>query len=102
MLSPKASPRSGPTEEPTTLDLVELTRQVVDAGSRHDADAVMGFCAPDAVWDMSDAGMGIFEGVAEIRGSIDDWYATSESHETEVLEMLDLVHRSRGGSVNHG
>jgi len=54
------------------------------------------------VWDMSDAGMGIFEGAAEITGFIDDWYSMWGSHETGVLEMLDLVHRSRGGSVNHG
>ena len=47
-------------EEVAARDLVELTRQVFDAGSRHDADAVMGFYAPDAVWDMSDAGMGVF------------------------------------------
>jgi hypothetical protein len=47
------------TEESTTPDLVELSRRQFAAGNRHDADAVLSNCVPDAVWDLSDAGMGV-------------------------------------------
>jgi hypothetical protein len=37
-------------EESTTSDLVELSRRLVEAGNRHDFDAVMSFYAPVAIW----------------------------------------------------
>jgi len=45
-----------------TPDLVELTRRAFETGTRHDLDAIMGFHAPDAVWDLSDLWLGTFEG----------------------------------------
>jgi ketosteroid isomerase-like protein len=47
--------------------LVELTRQVIDAGNRRDLDAVMSLYAPDVVWESLD-GLGVFDGVTAVRG----------------------------------
>jgi ketosteroid isomerase-like protein len=79
-------------EEPTTPDPVELTRQAEDAWSRHDLDALMGFYAYDAVFDLSDLGIGTFEGAAAIRGFLEDWLGTWGDHLIEIEEMVDLGH----------
>ena len=50
----------------------------------------MSFYAPDAVWDLSDAGLGTFEGVAAIGSFIDDWWGTWGDHLIEVEEIVDL------------
>jgi ketosteroid isomerase-like protein len=80
------------SEESTTPDVVELTRHVLEAANRHDLDALMGSYAPDAVWDLSDAGIGTFEGVAAIRSFVEDWWGTWGDHLMEVEEILDLGH----------
>ena len=59
-----------------SLSPVELVRQAFNAGNRHDVDTIMGFHAPEAVWDLSDQGLGTFEGAAAIRGWIEDWFGT--------------------------
>jgi ketosteroid isomerase-like protein len=79
-------------EESTTPDLVELTRRAIEAGSRHDIDSVMSFYAPDAVWDLSDVGIGTFEGVAAIRSFVEEWWGTWGDHLIEVEETVDLGH----------
>ena len=81
-------------EEYTNPDLVELSRRQFEAAKRHDADAVLSNYVPDAVWDLSDAGMGVFEGVAAIRAFFEDWWGTWGEHEIEVEEVADL-----GGGV---
>jgi ketosteroid isomerase-like protein len=78
------------TEESTTPDLVGITRRTFEAASRRDADALLSFFAPDAVWDLSSAGIGRFEGAAAIRGFLDDWFAAYEDYTTEPDEVLDL------------
>lgn len=77
-------------EEPAAPDLVELTRQAFEAGNRHDLDAIMSFHAPEAVWDLSDLGLGIFDGVAAIRGFVEDWFATWQDLVLERAEIVDL------------
>jgi ketosteroid isomerase-like protein len=77
-------------EESTTPDLVELTRHAWEASSRHDGDALMGFYAPDAVLDLSDAGIGTFEGAAAIRSLVEDWWGTWRDHMNEVEEIVEL------------
>jgi ketosteroid isomerase-like protein len=77
-------------EESTTPDLVELQNRHTDAGSRRDLDAMTAFYAPDAVYDMSPMGMGIFEGQAAARGFMEDWFASYEQYELEAEEILDL------------
>jgi ketosteroid isomerase-like protein len=79
-------------EESTTPDLVELVRQAFDAGNRHDVDAIMGFHAPEAVWDLSDLGLGTFEGATAIRGWIEDWFGAWVDLRLDVQEIIDLGH----------
>jgi hypothetical protein len=54
-------------EESTTPGLVERTRQAFEAAGRNDVDALIGFYAADAVLDLSDLGVGTFEGGAALR-----------------------------------
>jgi ketosteroid isomerase-like protein len=79
-------------EESTTPDPVELVRRAFDAGNRHDVDAIMGLHAPDAVWDLSDEGLGTFEGVAAIRGWLEDWFGVWVDLSLDVLDVVDLGH----------
>jgi ketosteroid isomerase-like protein len=79
-------------EESTTPDLVVLTRRMLQAANRHDRDAVMNFYAPEAVWDLSDVGLGTFEGVAAIGGFIEEWWGTWGHHLMEVEEIVDVGH----------
>src|SRR5947209_20427463 len=95
------------SQEPTTHDLVELTRRTFDAYNRRDFDAITRFVASDAVWEAVSLGTS-FEGVAAIRGFLDDWLGGCEELEFEVAQILDfgngvvfpMVHRSAspGGS----
>jgi ketosteroid isomerase-like protein len=58
------------------------------AAGRHDLDALMSFYAADAVWDMSDAGIGTLEGAAANRRFFEDWWGTWEDHHQETAERL--------------
>jgi ketosteroid isomerase-like protein len=69
---------------------VELVRQAFDAGNRHDVDAIIGLHVPEAVWDLSDQGLGTFKGVAAIRGWVEDWFETWADLRLDVLEIADL------------
>src|SRR5436190_24135261 len=79
-------------EESTTPDPVELTRHAIEVASRHDVEALMVFFAPDAVFDLSDLGIGTFEGAAGRRGFLEDWWGTWRDHLIEVEEMVGLGH----------
>jgi ketosteroid isomerase-like protein len=74
-------------EESTTPDLVELTRSSSEA---EDIDTALSFYAPDAVWDASPWGMGVFEGQKGIRAFFEDWSGSYESIEWKAEEILDL------------
>jgi ketosteroid isomerase-like protein len=76
------------TEEPRVRDLVELTRQSIQATSRRDVDAALRFLAPDAIWDFG--GLGRFEGLAAIRGFTEDWFGAFDEFAMEADEILDL------------
>ena len=76
-------------EESTTPDVPELGRQMADALSRWDLDAVMSFYAPGAVQEMLD-GVGTFEGVDAIRRFFEEWQASFEDLLTEVEEVVDF------------
>src|SRR6266568_1050064 len=82
------------SQESATPDLVELTRDVFARGSRKDFDAMLDLHAVCAVWDLSDAGLGIFEGVEAIRSFIADWLGAFEDYRLDVEEAVDL-----GGGV---
>ncbi len=79
-------------EESTTPDPVELTREFFATATRQDIDAVMRFYARDAVWDLSGAGIGSFEGVAAIRDFVRELVGHWQDHHHEVQEVLDLGH----------
>jgi ketosteroid isomerase-like protein len=75
------------SEESTTPDLVERVRGLVGALDRCDVDTVVSFQAPDAV---AEAAVGRFEGVAAIRGFIEDWLANYEEFAATLEEVRDL------------
>jgi hypothetical protein len=50
----------------------------------------MSLFAPDAVYDASLPGIGIFEGVAAIRGFFEDWVGAYEEYEQEMVEGQSL------------
>jgi ketosteroid isomerase-like protein len=77
-------------EESTTPDLVERVRRSIQAGNDRDIDLVFTFYVPDAVWDMSPWGMGIFEGTEAIRGFFEDWLGAYEEYRLEAEEIVDL------------
>jgi ketosteroid isomerase-like protein len=78
------------SEESTTPDLVELTRQQFDAVNSRDMDAVIRRCTPDAVYDTSPDGMGLYEGPAAIRDFARGWWDAFEELILEPEEVLDL------------
>ena len=75
-------------EESTTPDLVDVFRRAIEAANSRDLDALTGFYARDAVWEV--AGLGTHEGTAEIRRFFEDWLDAYEEFEVEVQEILDL------------
>jgi ketosteroid isomerase-like protein len=77
------------SEEFTTLDRVELTRRIFEACNRRDFTAITRFVAPDAVYEAVSLGT-TFEGVAAIRGFLEDWLGGYEEFEMEPEEILDL------------
>jgi len=94
------------SEESTSIELVELVRGLVDALDRCDVDAVVSFHAPDAVLA---AAVGRFEGVAAIRGFLEDWLANYEEFAATLEEVRDLgndvtfgVIRQQGRLVGSG
>jgi ketosteroid isomerase-like protein len=79
-------------EESTTPDLVELTLRSLRAANRHHTGALMKFYADDAVLDVSDAGLGTYEGAARIKSFLEDWWETWGDHLMEVEEIVGLGH----------
>jgi ketosteroid isomerase-like protein len=80
-------------EESTTPDPVELTRTFYATMDREwDFDALAGFFAPDAVWDLSESHLGRYEGIATIADFLVGYWATWEDHHHEIEEILDFGH----------
>jgi ketosteroid isomerase-like protein len=97
------------SEESTTPDLVERTRQVFDAASRRDSDAVLSFFAPDAEMDLSDGMLGAFRGIAAVGGFLEDWFGTWDSYQVDPEEVCDfgngvvfIVYREEGSVGSRG
>ncbi len=83
--------RRAMSEEATTPDLVDLTRESMEAANRLDFDAaVMSTFAPDAVFDVSSVGLGTFEGATAIRGYLEDWIGAYEAQKYTGWEGRDL------------
>jgi ketosteroid isomerase-like protein len=80
------------SEQSTTPDVVALTRRAFEASSRKELDAAMSSFAHDAVWDLSDLGIGTFVGVTSIRNLVEDWWGTWADHAVNVEEAVNLGH----------
>jgi ketosteroid isomerase-like protein len=79
------------SKEPTTLDLALLTQWLtVVLGDVRDIVPDMSLFAPNAVWDMSQGGAEVIEGVEAIRSFFEQWLGTYEEHGQEVEEIQDL------------
>ena len=78
------------SEEPTTAELVEMTKQSIEASNRRDFDVSATRFAPDAVFDVSSVGLGQFEGLEAIHGYLADWTASYEKQELREWEGRDL------------
>jgi ketosteroid isomerase-like protein len=76
-------------EESTTPDVVERSREMLEAANRGDFDAVISFFAADAVWE-SWMGGDTFEGRAAIRERVEEWLGVFEDLEFEIEEIFDL------------
>jgi len=77
-------------EEPTTSDLAELARRFCECLERRDYDAALSFFGLNPVWDMSEMGMGIFEGRVPVRGLLEDWNGSYDEWEIELENLLDV------------
>jgi ketosteroid isomerase-like protein len=78
------------TEEPTTPDPEESARLFANAFSRRDFDVVVAMLAPDAIWDTSPHGVGLFRGEEAIRRLFEDWLGAYDDYEQELEEFSDL------------
>jgi hypothetical protein len=77
-------------EASTTPDLVGLTRKMFEAANRRDVDAMFSFYASDAVFDMSDMGLGVYDGMDAIRAFVEDWWRSYAEYEASADEILPL------------
>jgi ketosteroid isomerase-like protein len=77
-------------EESTTPDPVELVRRAFEPTMSRDIDGIMSFYGPDAVWDLSTGGLGVFQGRAAIREFMEDWFRSYDRIETDLEEVVQL------------
>jgi ketosteroid isomerase-like protein len=52
-------------------------------------DGMMSYFGPDAIWDMSSMGLGVYEGVTAVRRFFEDWRGAYEEHATEPEEIVE-------------
>jgi hypothetical protein len=85
----------------TTPDLAELAGRQLEAANRHDLDAFMSVFAPDAVYDASRDGLGVYEGLAAIRGLIGGWWDAFDDLRLTPEEVLDFGNGVLFASIRH-
>jgi ketosteroid isomerase-like protein len=78
------------SEESTTPDLEEAARRSIEAFNRRDFEGGLAIYWPDAVWDTTPQGMGVFEGREAIRGFLEDRLGAYEDYEQVIEEFRDL------------
>jgi ketosteroid isomerase-like protein len=76
-------------EESATPDLAERMREVFEAWSSGDFDALMSFCAPNAIYESVAMGAR-FEGFVAIREFGEDMVGAYEGFDARIEENLDL------------
>jgi ketosteroid isomerase-like protein len=77
-------------EESTTPDLEAVVRSAIEAVNRRDFDAMLGYAAPDAVYDTTPSGLGIYRGLPAIREFIKGYWETFDELRFELEEFQDL------------
>ena len=77
-------------EESATPDLEELVRRAHEPLASRDVDGIMRFYGPDAVWDLSTGGLGLFHGHAAIRKFMEDWLRSYDRLEVDLQNVVDL------------
>ena len=75
-------------EESTTPDLVDLTRQSIDALNRGRLFGV--YLSPEVVLDTAGYGMGTFNGLEAAAGFLSEWTSSFEDLTIEPDEILDF------------
>jgi ketosteroid isomerase-like protein len=78
-------------EERTTHDLARMTRQAIESVAARDWGVAMSFYGPHSVWEMSQLGLGTYQGVAAIRGVFEDWLSAYQEFEMTVEEVVVLT-----------
>ena len=78
------------TEEPRTLDPVELTRSVYAHLNSRDLDAVVGLMGPDSVWDASEWDLGVHTGAEAIGLFFEGWFGDLAEYGVRVQEIQGL------------
>lgn len=71
-------------------DLVELTRRSMQDVNEGDFDAAVAVFAANAAFDVSEAGVGRFEGREAVHAYLEDWVGAYERQEFTSWEGLDL------------
>ena len=92
-------------EESTSVDLVELVRHTIACADRGDIDAFVSLFARDAIWRLTPLNAD-FEGLASVRGFVEDWLGGYADYSVEPEEILGLgngvtfaITRQRGRPV---
>jgi ketosteroid isomerase-like protein len=80
---------------------VNVHRRIVEAFNRHDFEGAFAAYGPDAVWDMSPMGMGVFEGREAVLGFFEDWLDPYEDFEQVMEEFHDLGGVTFGVLLQH-
>jgi ketosteroid isomerase-like protein len=80
------------SQDSTTPDVEELVRRSIEAFGRGDVDGALTIYAPNAVWDASQFGVGVYEGGERIRDLLEDWVGPYEYFEQALEEFRDLGH----------
>jgi hypothetical protein len=89
------------SEEPTTHDLVDRVRVILEAADRADFDTILRFYDDEAVWVFPEADL-TFEGVDAIRGFWEDWYGGYEDFHVSPPVIVDLGNGVILAVVRHG
>jgi ketosteroid isomerase-like protein len=76
--------------DPTSSDPLELTRRSFEAADSGDYDWMISFYGPESVFDMSQWGLGTYEGLVAIRAFFKDWIGAFADFEMKLEEMVDL------------
>jgi hypothetical protein len=78
------------SEQPTTPDPLEVAGRLAEAYNRRDVDSIVSQYSADAVWDMSELGVGTLRGHDAIRRFLEDWFGSYDDFDFALEETRDL------------